>query len=275
MAVLDLHTHSNASDGTLSPAELVTTAAERGVDWIGLTDHDTIAGLASALAAAERSPVTVVPGVELSSVHDDRDLHVLGYFIDADAPVLTDELRWLREMRLERILEMAEKTRALGYPVDEERLRLDAESGSVGRPHIARQMIEFGYVTTIGEAFARFLGRGKPAFVEVVKLTPAEAIELVRNAGGVPVMAHPFSAGEDVERVIRDLDLLGHGLGGLETYYGEYSRPQRDALRRIADSFGLIPTGGSDYHGDGFREGRVLGSVDVPDDTVDRLLAAR
>ena len=266
----DLHTHTTHSDGTLTPADLVREAVARGLGAIAVTDHDTVAGIAGATAAAG-DEIEVVPGVELSSSAAGRELHLLGYFVDTRHPAFLDRLRELASGRDERIARIVARLSELGLPISLDRVRELAGTGSIGRPHVARVMIESGHVGSVGEAFDRYIGMGQSAFVPRARFTPEEAIALVRLASGVPVLAHPWTTG-DPEGVVERL--LPAGLLGIEVDYGEYDHERREGLRAIAGRHGLIATGGSDYHGPGFRAGRDLGIPPVPLTVVNRLRTA-
>lgn len=267
---VDLHTHTTHSDGTLEPADLVREAVARGLGAIAITDHDTVSAIAPATATAE-TEIEIVPGVELSSSAAGREVHVLGYFVDTDHPVFVDRLRVLSEGRVDRIARIVDRLDELGRPVSLERVQELAGTGSIGRPHVARVMIEAGHVASVGEAFDRYIGMGGPAFVPRARFTPEEAVALVLVAGGVPVLAHPWTTGDPEGIVAR---LLPVGLLGLEVDYGEYDDERRAGLRALAAREGLIATGGSDYHGPGFRAGRDLGQPPVPATVVERLRAA-
>ena len=269
---VDLHTHSRHSDGSQPPAELVQEADRRGLRVLGLTDHDTVSGLAEAEAEAARLGLELVPGVELSTGGRDGapEIHLLGYFVDRDDPDLVAALAAYAHQRLVRLERIAERLAAAGVPIDPERVVQLAGPGTVGRPHIARALIERGYVADLGEAFDRFLRAGRPGFVPRPHLDPEQGIATIRAAGGVAVLAHPFSTGDVEETVAR---LVAARLAGLEVDYGEYDDEARAWLRAIADNWGLVPTGGSDYHGPGFRPGRELGGPAVPLESVERLRA--
>jgi predicted metal-dependent phosphoesterase TrpH len=267
----DFHTHSTASDGNLAPADLVRQASERGLSIFALTDHDTTLGLPDALASGERIGLRVIPGIELSTDVLSGEIHILGYGIDPMSDELQTTIARLREASLLRIHRIVARLDELGYPLPEGSVRPSGEGASIGRPHVARAMIAAGYVSSVAEAFDRFLGRDRPAYVKRERQQPAEAVELVRRAGGLPVLAHPLSvAGLDAALP----ELIDAGLAGLEAYYGEYTSEQRLAIARLADERGLLATGGSDYHGEGFRAGRELGGVTIPAPTIARFLAA-
>ncbi|HEY8448824.1 MAG TPA: PHP domain-containing protein [Thermomicrobiales bacterium] len=267
----DLHTHSNVSDGLLSPAELVGEAARRGVMTLALTDHDTVGGLDAAATEAARLGVDFIPGIEFSTDVGPYEVHILGYELDWHQPDLLRALAELEAERMTRIERIVERLAKLDMPVSFQRVVELAGPGTVGRPHVARAMIEAGYVESVQDAFNRYLASGRPAFVPRESLVPERAIELIRLARGVPVLAHPLTTG-DIEAMIQRL--LPSGLLGLEVYYGEYDAATHEHLRAIADRFGLIPTGGSDYHGEGFKPGRDLGRAPVPPESVTRLREA-
>jgi predicted metal-dependent phosphoesterase TrpH len=268
MGLVDLHTHSNVSDGLLTPTELVGQAARRGLRALALTDHETVAGLAEAEAAAVRSGIEFVPGVEINSDVDRHEVHILGYYVNRDDPDLVAALAHLEEQRVERIDRMLVQLEAIGRPVDADRVRELAGPGTIGRPHVARAMIERGYVDSISEAFDRYLASGRPGFVSRRQNDPKVAVRLIRGNGAVPVLAHPLTTG-DVEATLRLL--VPVGLMGMEVYYGEYDAATHEELRIIADRWNLIATGGSDYHGEGFKHGRDLGGPPVPMEAVARL----
>ncbi|MGI8484931.1 MAG: PHP domain-containing protein [Thermomicrobiales bacterium] len=259
---VDLHTHTTASDGLLAPADLVSLACQRGLSVLGITDHDTIDGLPEALATAHDAGLTVVPGVELSTSIGSHEVHILGYFVDLGDPGFLASLTELAGARRRRIVLMVERLNELGYPIAIEPILAQAESGTIGRPHVARALMDLGVVDTVGEAFERLLKPGKPGWVPRERFSPEDAIALILANGAIPVLAHPFTTGDVGATLTR---LVPAGLRGLEVYYGEYSPTQRAELLATAQRWQLIPTGGSDYHGPKFREGRELGSAPVPD----------
>ncbi len=273
--LVDLHTHSTQSDGTLTPTALVRAAAERGLQVLSLTDHDTLSGIAEATAAAQLFGIEVVPGVEMSSSASDGNgnssVHLLGYYVDYDNVDLRTELAAFALARQTRMERITERLNDLGLQILPDDVLKLVGSGTVGRPHIARALVNLEYVSDLREAFDRYLGRGAPAFVPRPKVETERCIQMIRRAGGVAVMAHP----RDLERLDDLLDrLVPAGLGGIEVYYGEYDDPTRQELRRIADRCGLIATGGSDYHGPNFKVGRELGSPFVPLESVEQLRSA-
>ena len=269
MNTIDLHCHTTASDGKYTPTRLVQMAAEMDLRTIAVCDHDSTEGLAEALAVAARLGVEVVPSVELSCDVSEGELHMLGYYPDYGNATFQAELSRLREGRVGRAEGMVRKLAALGYPIAFERVQQLAGAGSIGRPHVAQALIEAGLVRNKNEAFDKLIGRNGPAYVERAKLSPADACRLVRSVGGLPVFAHPFiimADGYTKEPLPVDAslpELVESGLAGLETYYPSYTPGHIERLRRLARHYGLIVTGGSDFHGEG-SAGAPLGSIYVP-----------
>jgi predicted metal-dependent phosphoesterase TrpH len=268
---VDLHIHSTASDGTLTPSEVVRLALARGLRVIALTDHDTVSGVAEAQAAAG-TEIEVIAGVEINAEGGGTPLHMLGFYVDPQTPSLTEKLRTMRDARLERARKMLERLRELGMPLAWEDVQALAGGESVGRPHVARALLDRGYVATVREAFERFIGPGCPAHIPRLRLTPAEAIRAVVEAGGVPVLAHPAHSGPAV--VERIPEFVGYGLRGLEVYYPRHSPDEIEMLLRLCREHGLIVTGGTDFHGPDSEEGAPLGSVYVPTECAERLREA-
>jgi predicted metal-dependent phosphoesterase TrpH len=267
-ATIDLHTHTNASDGLDTPAELVANASQQGISVLGVTDHDTMDGLEAASEAATRAGITLVPGVELSTTVDPAEVHILGYFVDSTDSRLRARLSDLAAARVRRVERMIARLHELGYRVDGDAILAQAEEGSIGRPHVARALMVIGAVDSVNDAFDRFLKAGRPAYIPRDPFLPEDAVGLLVEYNAIPVLAHPFST-KDIEGTLARL--VPAGLKGLETYYAEYSPEQHAHLRAVADGWGLVPTGGSDYHGTGFREGRELGAAPVPQDAWERL----
>lgn len=270
----DLHTHTTASDGTLAPEELVRRAAELGLDAVGITDHDTMAGLPEAEEAGRRSGIAVVPGVELSTDATGREVHILGYYCRADAEPLASLLAAMRAGREERVERILAALARAGVSLTREDV-LAAAAGeaqrpeSLGRPHVARALVQHGYAESVADAFARFLVPGKPGYVPRPKLHPADAVRCVRAAGGAAVLAHPGLVGDDSILT----ELLAAGLQGLEVWYPDHTPEQLQRYLRLCEDLGLIPTGGSDFHGRGERWAE-LGQVTAPSEVVERLAAA-
>lgn len=253
MPGIDLHTHSSRSDGTLPPAEVIRLAAGIGLEVVALTDHDTTEGLAEAEAAGTGLGIEVVPGIELSAEHEGRSVHVLAYWPDPEEPELRTELARLRDERLGRAEGMVVKLRELGVAISLERVREIAGGGPIVRPHIAQALVEAGVVASEQEAFDRYIADGGPAYVEKHALAPVDAVRLILGAGGVCVLAHPGlwddRTGTGVpEEVIEAM--AAAGMRGLEVDHPDHAPEQRERYRRLAARLGLVPTGGSDFHGD-------------------------
>jgi len=268
---VDLHIHSTASDGRLTPQEVVAEAAKLGMSVIALADHDTVSGVAPALAAAQKHPgLKVIPGIEISTYAPRGEVHMLGYFIDYTSQALIDRLDKMRDGRRERAQAMLAKLDDLGLPVSWERVQEIAGVGSIGRPHIAQAMLENGYAESIREVFDKYLGRDGLAYVLWRKIAPAQAAELIVDSGGLPVLAHPLTV-DDMEAAIAELKTAG--LAGIEAYYNNYPPEDVAALVRLADENGLITTGGSDFHGLPANIETAIGGADVPLEAAQRLIA--
>ncbi len=251
LMIFDLHLHTTASDGTMSPTELVRYAKEKGLKIIAITDHDTIEGLHEGIQEGDKIGLEVIPGVELSADASSGTMHLLGYYIDPASSELVDKLRVLQQARMERNLQMVERLRALGIPLELSEVKAAPEHGQIGRPHFAYTMVQKGYVQNIQDAFDRYLGKGKPVYVEKFRFSPEEAMHFIRKAGGITVLAHPFTLKqpepEDFEALIRELK--EKGLDGIEVYYPEHSDGQKRLYRDMAKKYGLVISAGSDFHG--------------------------
>lgn len=271
MSQVDLHIHSTASDGRFSPAEIVSKSAEAGLTVIALADHDTVDGIAPALEAARASPgLRVIPGVEISTDVPTGEVHILGYFIDHTRLELLSALARMRDSRIQRARGMLGKLKTLGVIIDWNRVREIAGGGSIGRPHIAQVMLEEGYITSIKEAFVRYISWGGPAYVAREKLSPADAVILIRQSGGLPVLAHPLTI-NDSEAMVGELKAAG--LAGIEAYYANYTAPEIRRLTALANRQNLVITGGSDYHGIDATDETELGGTEVPLACAERLIA--
>ena len=269
---IDLHSHSKASDGEYPAAEVAERAAAAGLGVWALCDHDTVAGLEDAAAAAGRLGVRFVPGIELSAFLDRREIHLLGHFVDPSHGALKrfeDFLAVRRRIRMEQIIE---KLSALGLTLKAAEIERWSGGKTIGRPHVARAIVAAGAASTVKEAFDVYLGEGKPAYVQRYRLEAEEAVRLVRGAGGTTTIAHPgVSKLEryDVER------LKAAGVDGLEVYHVDHNPSVREKYLRIAEALDLVPTAGSDYHGEAISPQRHLGDVSMPQEELARLEARR
>lgn len=269
---IDLHTHSTASDGIYAPAELLRKAREAGLRVLALTDHDTTGGLDEAARAAAELDIDFIPGIEINTDVSGGEVHMLGYFLEYQRPDFQAVLKVLRDARERRGQRMVELLNEHGIHVSWERVREIAQ-GAVGRPHVAQALLEAGYVQTIGEAFDKYIGTGRFAYVPRYKLTPEDAVRLIASANGLPVMAHPVEL-PGLDELRNWLPgLCQAGMVGLETYYGQYTPEDERALLALAGEYHLIPTGGSDFHGPGLHS-TPLGGRYVPVEAVERLKAA-
>jgi predicted metal-dependent phosphoesterase TrpH len=268
---VDLHVHSTASDGRLTPAEVIGEAAEKGMSYIALADHDTVDGIAAAKKAAQSFPdLTIIPAIEISTDIPQGEVHMLGYFIDYTDAEFLAKLEDFKDSRLRRAEKMVAKLADLGVPVEWQRVLELAGASTIGRPHIAQAMMEKGHVPSFKDAFDQYLGHGQPAYVEREKMLPAEAVGIIVKAKGLPVLAHPLTT-EDPEGLIAELKPAG--LVGLEAYYGEYDAEEVEGLLALAQKYSLIATGGSDFHGIEPEEETAIGGADVPLEAVERLIA--
>lgn len=274
MAGIDLHTHTVYSDGTFTPTQLISLARERGLDTVGVTDHDTTSGLIEAMAAGDEAGIAVVPGVELSTVREGEGVHILCYFMDLANPELMAELQRLRDDRFARGERMVWRLRELGYPITFERVREIARGGNIIRPHVAQALVEAGVVPSIKEAFSdELIGSRGPAYVEKHALPPRDAIELVHRAGGACVLAHPGTWREVSPLPVAAIEELAEaGLDGIEAAHPEHTPEMELAYVEMAERWGLFWTGASDCHGTRYDPVR-LGSRTTPPDQFERLRA--
>ena len=268
-ATIDLHLHTLASDGRLSPTELVQLVVKQGLETVSITDHDSTEGLAEAYEAAKEFPdLRIIPGIEMSADIPGDEVHVLGYFLDYHDLDFQAKLSEFRRGRIERAQMMVEKLDTLGVHIEWGRVQHFAGDGAVGRPHIALAMVEAGYFTEPKGPFAEYLGRNGLAYLERPKMTPAEGVEMIKKVGGVPVLAHPTFM-NDMEASIASLKQAG--LLGMEVYYAKYDDDTVRHLARLAREYDLIPCGGSDYHGLGNSGEPLPGTQGPPPETI-RLL---
>jgi len=261
--LIDLHTHSTASDGKCSPDELVARAAQAGVTTLALTDHDTVGGCAAAAAACTRHQVDFVPGIEITAVATDRDVHVLAYFFDLESASLTAFLSDQRRNRVERIREMLVRLEGQGIHLDSEAILapgLADASRAVGRPWIARALVEAGHVSSVSQAFDKWLARGRPGFVPRVGASPEDVFSRIHDAGGIASLAHPVLIEHD-EWIPR---FAVAGLDAIEAFHADHDAADTARYLRIARDLGLRVTGGSDFHADSEHGGGGPGSVSLP-----------
>lgn len=258
--IVDLHSHTTASDGALEPEALVAAAVARGVNVLAVTDHDTVDGITRCRAAAATGPLRLLAGVEISCFVEATEIHVLGLGIDPDAPGFRDWLSQLIAIRVERIHRMTSVLEDHGIKIDISDLVRPGRVGSIGRPHIARLLINGGHVRNIDEAFKRWLSPGRPAHVERLRVPAKDAIEKIHDAGGVAVQAHPGQMGRDEDIPT----LLEWGLDGLEVFHPDHTHAMKNRYAHLCDKHGIIATGGSDYHGID-AHGAPLGSRSTPE----------
>lgn len=276
--MIDLHVHSVYSDGTNTPAELIQLAEERGLSAMALTDHDTVGGIEPLLAAAASSRVEPVPGIELSAECDRGTMHILGYFIDHGCAALLEKIGKVQAGREDRNMEILKKLNKLGYILMWSDVEKQAGCDVVGRPHFAQALLERGHVKSRKAAFDLLLAKGRPAYVERYRYTARECVELIRQAGGVSVLAHPATIhmpDDQLQGVVRGMKEAG--LGGIEVYYAEHKPENIEKFSSWAKAFDLISTGGTDYHGANtpdLKLGTGFGQLRVPDEALDRLKAA-
>ena len=266
----DLHCHTTASDGVLSPAEVVCLAAELGLKALAITDHDTIHGWREAAEAGVRYHIHILSGLELSTDWAGKEVHILGYGMDNSSPYLSEKLERLREGREKRADRILERLESLGIKIASGEVEKFAKGGSIGRPHIAQALAAVGYVKDVEEAFDRYLRVGAPAYVPHLKLTPEEGIALIQEAGGVAVLAHPGP--QRLEDGL--LAWLEAGLRGIEVCHSEHTPADEIRYREVARKYGLIPTGGSDFHGETVRADVSLGGWGASLDIVREIMEA-
>lgn len=263
---VDLHIHTTASDGLLTPTAVVEAALDLHLRFISITDHDTVAGLEEAMRAADDRGITVLTGVELSvRGPGDTDAHLLGYLFDHHSKALLDALSELRAARLERARLMVGRLAAAGHDIDLPHVLALAGGGSVGRAHVARALVEAGSVSSMQQAFSQLIGRDGQFYVHKLTLSAADAVSTVHRAGGVAVIAHPGLGGEPAL-----LPLIEAGLDGIEALHSEHTASQRAHFTSVARRYDLVVTGGSDFHGPGLRSAS-LGAGGCPESAVEDL----
>lgn len=281
MRPIDLHTHSNRSDGSYTPTELVDYAVAKGLAAVALTDHDTIDGLdeavshARALAQAGQASVEVVPGIEFSTEYEKKDVHVVGLYIDYDAPAFQARLQAFVDSRIGRNIKMCRNLQSAGIDITFEKLQARNPDAVITRAHYATYLLEEGYVLSRPDAFSQYLGDHTKYFVPREKVTPSQAISLILNAGGIPILAHPplYHMGNDrLDKLV--CALKEDGLMGIEALYCSYTGQDERDMRRLADRYDLLLSGGSDFHGankPGLDLGTGYGRLFVPEEFLDRI----
>jgi hypothetical protein len=273
--IIDLHTHTTFSDGTKTPTELVKYAAVKGLSAVAVTDHDCMDGLEEAEACGKQVGVEVVPGIEISAEYENDEVHIVGLFVDRNNEELKKILKDTREKRIHRNKLVVEKINALGIPLTYEEVEKAADGGIITRAHFARALLKNGYVTSIKEAFDRYIGDNKPAYIRRELPSWNEAVRFIKNAGGAAVLAHPllYKVGQKrLEKIISDLSLAG--LYGIEAYYPTHSPSDVKYIKMIAQKYRLKLSGGSDYHGDNkpmLDLGTGYGNLRVPYELLEEL----
>ena len=280
MGYVDLHLHTTASDGVMTPSAIVRYAKGKGLQAIAITDHDTIEGLEEGLLEGERIGFEVIAGIEISADHSPGSMHLLGYFLDIHHPLLKVKLDYLQKARAERNPKIIQNLNRLGVRISYEEVVKASGGGQVGRPHFAQVLIEKGYARTFQEAFDRFLKKGAPAYVDKLRFKSKEAISFIRDAGGIPVLAHPktvaTNGSSSFEKILREL--MEEGLKGIEVFYPEHTPPDVAQFKAMAERYGLLMTGGTDYHGiekEALDIGVGRGEMKLPYAIVEALKAAR
>lgn len=274
--MIDLHVHSTFSDGSFTPEQLLAEAAQIGLTAIALTDHDSVGGLKRFTAAAAAGKVRAIPGVEISADSPSGSMHILGYDLDPAARILTEKLDYIQKSRAERNEKILYNLNKLGLHLSMSEIQSQAGEDIVGRLHFARALQVRGYVQTTDEAFGKYLAKGKPAYGERLRLSPADGIHMIREAGGVAVLAHPFTLQmnkPDLDALVGELAALG--LAGLEVLYPQHNARTVKEYRRLAAKHNLAVTGGTDFHGGSIptiKLGVGFGDLRVPDELLDLLL---
>ena len=270
----DFHTHSTASDGRLTPTALVDLVAKQGVEYHALTDHDSTEGIAEARDAGRKhAGYHLIPGVEFGTDIEGAEIHMLGLYLSPDDAELQTTLKELRDGRLDRGEGIVNKLREQGFMIEWERVREIAGDASVGRPHIAEALVEKKYVAKVADAFDKLIGRNGSAYVERHKMTPADAVQFIIERGGLACWAHPADMGiknEQIEPILKDL--VADGMQAMEVFYKDYSGSTIEMLRKLTDDYGILPLGGSDYHGIFGNKEPLPGNIPLPDYAVERLL---
>lgn len=264
MDKIDLHVHTTASDGTMRPRDVTSLAAMLGLKAIAITDHDSVSGIDEAGEAGALLGVSIIPGIEISAEYKGKEVHVLGYFLDHTSPKLREYMNWVHAQREIRLRAMAEKLQKKGFDVDYDEIAKAHPGATPGRPHLAQRLIELGVVSSVNEAFRRYLDKGRSCYVPRNYISLADAAKLIHSCGGICVLAHPLQYGFDRA----ELDSLAKsaadlGFKGMEIHYSGYTQKDMDKLYTLAEKYTLLPTGGSDFHGENKPEAK-LGEPTVP-----------
>jgi predicted metal-dependent phosphoesterase TrpH len=266
----DLHLHTVFSDGTYTPAELISESLKAGLSAIAIVDHDTVEGIEPAMEIAKGENIELLPGIELTAEYEGLEIHILGYLVDYKARDLLEKIETLKKNRVERIYKIIAKLNGLGLSLSPEAVFAISKQGTVGRLHVARAMVKEGLTGSVYEAFQKYIGDKSPAYVLGFRFTPDKAIKLIRDAGGIPVLAHPYTLNDDA--II--LKFIDYGLMGLEVYYPEHSQSMVNFYLDLAKTHNLLITGGSDCHGTAKPEVRI-GSIKINYELVEKLKEAK
>ena len=273
---VDLHVHSNKSDGSLSPSDLVLEAKKKGLKAFALTDHDTVDGIDEAMAASENSGVIVIPGIELSTEYEGKDIHIVGLLIDKEQPTFRDKIQEFVDSRIQRNRKMCQKLTEAGCPLTYEELVEEFPGAVITRAHYAQILLKKGYTKSLKEAFERYIGDRGPCFIPREKITPEDGVKLILSAKGIPVLAHPLLYGMGKERLQILVDRLKDaGLEAIEAVYCTYSPSEETQMREFAKKNGLLISGGSDFHGNakpGLEMGTGYGKLYVSEEILDELV---
>ncbi len=270
--MIDLHIHTTFSDGTYTPSEIIDMSLKKGLKIISITDHDTLEGIISANERAEKERIKIIPGIEFSTDYDGKEIHILGYFIDVKNEKLNIRLKELKKDREERTLKILEKLKGYRINITMDDIQKEVTGNLISRTHIASAMYKKGYVFSRKEAFLRYIGAGGAAYVQKENISPGEAVRIIKESGGLAFLAHPKFIPYG-EKKIKELiqELKKDGLDGIEVYYYGHEKKDIEYYKRIAEEFGLIMSGGSDFHG-GNREEVELGEVFVPDEVYEKMI---
>lgn len=276
---VDLHVHSNRSDGSLSPSDLVLEAKKKGLCAFALTDHDTVDGIDEALRATKDTGITLIPGIELSTEYEGKDIHIVGLLIDKEEPDFRGKLQKFVDSRTERNKKMCQKLTDAGLPLTYEELQAEFPDSVITRAHYAQILLKKGYIKSLKEAFDRYIGDRGPCFVPRKKITPEDGVRLILSAKGIPILAHPLLYGMGEERLQCLIDRLKEaGLVGMEAIYSTYTPSEEAQMRKLARENGLLPSGGSDFHGKakpGLSMGDGYGRLHVPEEILTALQKRR